>query len=63
MSWTKLATFLELILARGLASIHLVNLSTATSRWVKPLDTFLKVSKRSRPHMAKVYEMEMVWSS
>jgi hypothetical protein len=36
MSWTKLTTYLEPIFTRGLASIHLVNLSIATSRWVKP---------------------------
>jgi hypothetical protein len=29
-------------LHQGLASIHLVNFSTATSRWVKPLVAFLK---------------------
>jgi hypothetical protein len=63
MSWTKLTTCLEPILARGLASIRLVNLSIVTSRWVKPLGAFLKVPKRSRPHTAKDHVMGMVWSS
>jgi hypothetical protein len=46
MSWTKLAFCLEPILAKSLASIHLVNLSIMTSRWVKPPSTFLKGPKR-----------------
>jgi hypothetical protein len=36
MSRMKSTACLEPILARGFASIHLVNLSTAMSRWVKP---------------------------
>jgi hypothetical protein len=63
MSWTKITTYLELIFARGLALIHLVNLSIATSRWVKPPGTFLKGPKRSRPHMANGHVTEIVWSS
>jgi hypothetical protein len=46
-----------------LSSIHLVNLSTMTSKWVKPPDAFLKGPKRSRPHTEKGHAMEMVWSS
>jgi hypothetical protein len=49
MSWLKFTACLELIFARGLASIHLVNLSSVTSRWVKPPGAFLKGPKRSRP--------------
>jgi hypothetical protein len=57
MSWTKLIACLELILGRGLASIPLVNLSIATSRWVKPPNTFLKGRKRSRPNPAKGHKV------
>jgi hypothetical protein len=37
----------------GLALIYLVNMSTMTSRWMKPPGAFLKGPKRYRPHMAK----------
>jgi hypothetical protein len=60
MSWMKFTTCLEPILARGLTLIHLVNLSTATSRWVKHPGTFLKGPKRSRPHMANDHVMGIV---
>jgi hypothetical protein len=63
MSWTKLTPCLEPILARGLASIDLVNLSTTTSRWVKPSGAFLIGPKRSKPHTTKDHVMGMVWSS
>jgi hypothetical protein len=63
MSWTKLATCLEPILAKGLASIHLVDLSTVTSTWVKPSGTFMRGPKRSRPHTVKDHVIGMVWSS
>jgi hypothetical protein len=63
MYWTKLTACLESILAKDLASIHLVNLSTVTSKWVKPPGDFLKGLKRSRPHTAKGHVMGMVWSS
>jgi hypothetical protein len=36
-------------LSQGLASIHLVNLSTAMSRWVSPPIAFLKEPRRSKP--------------
>jgi hypothetical protein len=42
MSWTKFIAYMELVLARGLALIHTVNLSTETSRWVKPLRSFFE---------------------
>jgi hypothetical protein len=63
ISWTKLTACLEPILAKGLALIHLVNLSPVTSMWVKPLGAFLKGPKRSRPHTANDLVMGMVWSS
>jgi hypothetical protein len=53
ISWIKFTACLEPILARSLASIHLVNLSTVTSRG----------GKRSRTHMANGHVMGMVWSS
>jgi hypothetical protein len=54
---------LELILARGFAATHLVNLSTVTSRWVKPPDAFLKAPRRSKPHTANGQVMRIIWSS
>jgi hypothetical protein len=63
MSWMKLTAWLEPIFTRGFASIHLVNLSTATSRWVKPPGAFLKGPRRSRSHTANGYIMGIVWSS
>jgi hypothetical protein len=63
MSWMKFTACLEPILARGFASIHLVNLSTVTSRWVKPLGTFLKGPRRSKSHMANGHVMGIIWSS
>jgi hypothetical protein len=50
------------IIARGLALIHLVNLSITTSRWVKPSNAFLKGPKRSKPHKVNDHVMGMVWS-
>jgi hypothetical protein len=55
--------FLRADFSQGFASTHLVNLSTATSRWVKPQGTFLKGLRRSRPHMVKGQVMGIVWSS
>jgi hypothetical protein len=63
MSWMKSTTCLEPILARGFASTHLVNLSTAMSRWVKPPGAFLKGPKRTRPHTVKGQVMGTVFSS
>jgi hypothetical protein len=63
MSWTKVTDYLEPILDKGLALIHLVNLSTVSSRWVKPLDTFLKGPKWSRPYTTKGHVMGVVWIS
>jgi hypothetical protein len=49
----KSTACLEPILASCFASTHLVNLLTATSRWVKPLGAFLKRPRRFRPHIVK----------
>jgi hypothetical protein len=40
LSWMKSTACLEPILARGFASMHLVNLSTTTIKWVKPPGVF-----------------------
>jgi hypothetical protein len=40
------------MLVRGRTSIHLENLSMATSRCVKPLGAFCNGPTRSRPHTA-----------
>ena len=45
----------------GLASIYLVNLSTATSTWVKPLLPVLKGPTISNPHTAKGQMSGMVF--
>jgi hypothetical protein len=58
----KSTACLELILARGFASIHLVNLLAATRKWVKPPGAFLKGPRRSRPYKAKGQVMGIVWS-
>jgi hypothetical protein len=60
MSWMKSVAWLEPILARSFALIHLVNLSTAMSRWVKPSGAFLKGPRRSRPHTVKSQVMGIV---
>jgi hypothetical protein len=63
MSWIKFTSCFEPMLARGLTLIHLVNLLTVTSEWVKHPGAFLNGSKRSRPHMTNGHVMGMVWSS
>jgi hypothetical protein len=50
-------------LHQGLASIHLVYLPIAQSRWVKSPGAFLKGPRRSRPHMTNDHVMGIVWSS
>src|SRR3954464_15784033 len=47
----------------GLASTHFVNLSTATSRWVKPEGAFLKGPTMSIPHTANDQVMGIVMSA
>jgi hypothetical protein len=41
------------MLVRGRTSVHLENLSMATSRCLKPPGAFYKGPTRSRPHIAK----------
>jgi hypothetical protein len=62
MSWMKSMACLVPILARGFASIHLVNLSITMSKWVKPSGAFLKGPGRSKPHTVKVQVMGIIWS-
>jgi hypothetical protein len=50
----------DLMLVRGRTSIHLENLSMATSRCEKPPGAFYKGSTRSRPHTAKGQVMGIV---
>jgi hypothetical protein len=53
MMFVKNATAcLDLMLVRGRTSIHLENLSMATSRCEKPPGSFCKGPTRSRPHTA-----------
>src|SRR4051812_39383434 len=47
----------------GRASIHLVNLSTATRRWVKPPLAFLKVPTMSSTHTANDHVIGIVLSA
>jgi hypothetical protein len=48
------------MLVKGQTSIHLENLSMATSRYLKPPGAFCKGPTRSRPHTANVQEMGIV---
>ena len=48
------------MLVMDLASIHLVNLSTTTSRWVKPLGPFLRGPTMLRPQTVNGQVMGMV---
>jgi hypothetical protein len=50
----------DLMLFRGRTSIHLENLSIATSRCVKPPGAFCKGPTRSRPHTANSQVMGIV---
>jgi hypothetical protein len=61
MMLVKNATaYLDLMLFRGWTSIHLENLSIATSRCVKPLGAFCKGPTRSIPHIANGQVMGIV---
>src|SRR3954465_8654355 len=60
----KLTVVSVVELVMGTASIHLVNLSTATSRCVlPPLDDFLSGTTMSSPQVAKGHNSGMVLSS
>jgi hypothetical protein len=50
----------DLMLVRGRTSIHLENLSMATSRCEKPTGAFYKGPTRSRPHTANAQVMGIV---
>jgi hypothetical protein len=50
----------DLILVKGRTSIHLENLSMATSRCEKPPGAFCKGPMRSRPHTANDHVMGIV---
>jgi hypothetical protein len=50
----------DLMLVRGRTSIHLENLSMATSRCEKPPGAFYKGPTRSRPHTANCKVMGIV---
>ena len=60
-SLMKLMAVLDSRFLMGLASIHLVNLSTATSRWVNPLLPVLKGPTMSKPQTAKGQTSGMVF--
>jgi hypothetical protein len=61
MMFVKNATAcLDLMLVKGWTSIHLENLSMATSRCEKPPDAFCKGPTRSRPHTANGQVMGIV---
>src|SRR3954469_18676266 len=60
----KLTVVRDVELVMGTASIHLVNLSTATSRCVlPPFDDFLSGPTMSSPHVANGQDSGMVFSS
>ena len=63
MSVKNYTAYSDLILVMGQASIHLENLSTATSMWVKPPSSFCNDPKRSSPHTAKGHVMGMVYKA
>jgi hypothetical protein len=63
MSYRKLTACLELILARGLASIHIVNMLTMTSKCMNPSGAVLKGPKRSKPQTAKGHVTGILWRS
>jgi hypothetical protein len=52
---------LDPMLVKGRTSIHLENLSMATSRCVKPPGAFYKGLTRSRPHRAIDQVIGIVW--
>src|SRR3954467_3210335 len=61
---TKLTAVSAVELVMGTASIHLVNLSTATSRCVlPPLDDFLSGPTMLSPHLANGQDSGIVLSS
>jgi hypothetical protein len=53
----------DLMLFSGRTSIHLENLSIATSRCVKPPGAFCKGPTRSRPHTANGQVMGIIYKA
>jgi hypothetical protein len=60
MSVKNSATCSDLMLVTGQASIHLENLSMATSKWVKPPVVFFKGSTKSSLQTMNGHVMRMV---
>ena len=54
---------LDLIAEIGQASIHFVNLSMVTSKWVNPPGAFLRGPTRSSPQTTKGHVMGIIWSA
>src|SRR4051812_510027 len=63
MPWKKLTAAAESKLFIGFASIHFVNLSTATRMCVNPEVPVLSGPIMSRPHVAKVHARGIVFNS
>src|SRR3954464_10225133 len=64
IDFMKLTAARDVELVMGTALIHLVNLSTATSRCVlPPFDDFLRGPTMSSPQVANGQDRGMVWSS
>ena len=63
LPWMKLATVAESRLFIGFASIHFVNLSTATRICVKPYEPVFSVPIMSSPHVAKGHAKGIVFNS
>ena len=53
----------DLIVEIGQASIHFVNLSMVTSKWVYPPGAFLRGPTRSSPQTMKGHVMGIIWSA
>jgi hypothetical protein len=60
MSVKNNAACSDLTLVMGRASIHLENVSTAMSRWVKPLVVLFRDPTKLSPQMANGHVMGMV---
>ena len=63
MSRKNSTACLDLIMEIGRASIHFINLSMVTNRWVKPPGAFLSGPTRLSPQTVKGYVMGIIWSA
>jgi hypothetical protein len=61
MSVKNGAAFSDLTLVTGRASIHLENLSTMMSKWVKPPVVFFRGPTKSSPQTANGHVMGIVY--